>query len=100
MAIKITIEMWPYGFKQFKYTLGEAVIHNNNTGDKEIGNYEGYFQTYYRDEAKHIAKTGCFNRSDNVWELLKHMLNSRTKLPDSEHFRKDIKSYLKKDDEK
>ena len=70
--IYIPIELWPYGDKKRKRTIGSAIIVNDGTGTVETGNYNitigddmGYVERY---------RVEGFERKRPIWDLLYEIL--------------------------
>lgn len=73
--VKITAEMLPLGFDDGKYIISKIEIANDGTGSRTVGNY-----TYKLfDKLGRVIKTGSVKgfhrRRDNVWKLLKLILD-------------------------
>lgn len=74
--IRITVELLPGGDESRAKVLGTALIANDGTGTQTTGNY-----SYIISGKRSILKGGQGNilgfrrKSDNVWELLRQVLN-------------------------
>lgn len=71
--IVITVEIWPFGYKDNRRTLSTAHIWNDGTGTNEIGNY-GY---RVFDENNKIINKGViknYPRRLMVWNLIYRIL--------------------------
>ena len=71
--IKITIELFPLGFKEFKRTLHEINIINNLSCKNrlEYGNYNIII-----DKVRHTNILKNFERKKGVLKLLRDVLNN------------------------
>lgn len=100
--IKVTVEMWPYGFhtigeKEVKYTIGELVAYNDGTQDPHIsGNYNASLQLLGRDTYCYRSRVIGFDRNEDVFQLLKQILNNAKVTKDVE---KKVKQYFKRRDQ-
>ena len=70
--IYIPIELWPYGDKKRKRTIGSAIIVNDGTGTVETGNYNIAI-TDDKDNTKRYRVEG-FERKRPIWDLLYEIL--------------------------
>jgi hypothetical protein len=77
--IKIIVEVWPGGFEEIKYRIGEMDIVNEMThpDHPRRGNYG---VRLYRRGSRMIRRTGevCDHprRSKDVWHLVKQAIDS------------------------
>lgn len=75
--IKVTVEIIPFGDVSRKQTLGIAIISNDGTGNKDIGNYE-YVIGDVDFEGNLIQKIQSrfegHNRDESAWKLLAMIL--------------------------
>lgn len=86
--IRVKVELVPFGNEKMKKEIARLIIINNKTGNEEVGNYDfkSYkFQEFFDiDKKKPVTvmvsdKEGkfCgFERRNNVWQLIKNILNS------------------------
>ena len=74
--IRVTIEMFPKGSENNKRTLGTAIIVNDGTGTKALGNYQ---YTLFNKAGKKYKKGKIkkFDRQNKIaWRLLNLILNN------------------------
>lgn len=72
--IKIIIELWSFGNEKNKKVIAEAIIKNNGTGNWSSGNYTTILKSKGRVWKQGETK-GFLRRQQNVWRLLKKVLN-------------------------
>jgi hypothetical protein len=73
--IYVRVEMWPLGYKERAYVLGEAFIRNDGTGDKSVGNYTYRLNGKNGVHMNSGAVKGFPRQRYHVWNLIKIILN-------------------------
>lgn len=71
--IVVTVEMFPLGLERARYKLGNVIITNDDTGDRETGNYDVLLETVERDgtlKEVHRCRVEDFTRANGVFQLL------------------------------
>jgi len=77
--IKINIELYPLGFKEFKKKLGEIHLINDRTGTKEIGNYVINFYNEKNEEIEKYEVKNFKRLEKSVFDLLEKLFINRQK---------------------
>ena len=75
MPLRVTIEMVPGGLEEKAYIMGQAVIENDGTGGKYLGNYRWHIQHKTRRSRRSGRVTNFQRRSKGAWSLLKLVLD-------------------------
>lgn len=73
--IVIRVEIWPQGDQGNAREIANAVIANDGSGTKSVGNYLATFQTAPGRLADSEVK-GFKRRQNHVWELIRLSLNN------------------------
>ena len=70
--LRITIELWPFGFETNKKTLSIMNIWNDGTGTKTSGNYKyKILKTRSKTQSWRSGFVNNFRRKQmNAWDLL------------------------------
>lgn len=79
--IRVTVELWPFGWETNKRTIAVLDVYNDGTGTPERGNYK--FRVYRRPGVKRpLSAKGRSGEVKNyprqaypVWELIRRVLN-------------------------
>lgn len=74
--IVVRVELWPLGDESEKQLLGIAVIANDGTGDRNMGNYS-YDVRGRNGHPLKYGKGNVYNfprQRQNAWHLLKRVL--------------------------
>ena len=78
--LKVTVEVWPGGSKEQRYTIGTAYICNDGTGHDRVGNYEATITGCPSEDGRQSTDTVYvqdFDRTQGAWELLTEILEER-----------------------
>lgn len=70
--IVVKVELWPYGLKQAKSSIGEIRIWNTGTGDWLSSDYLGTIK--YEDESEKKASVNKFRRELGAFKLISRFL--------------------------
>jgi len=70
--LRITIDLVPFGKEDLTEKIGEIIIHNDGTGNHEVGNYK-YELSDVEVSIKGELKE--HNRMQSVFKLLQGVLN-------------------------
>ncbi len=75
--LQITIELWPHGKQVEDPIVWTGVITNTGTGTLTKGNYKAIFsQKNVHGLWKQSFVEGFSRKRNNVWELLRDLLNN------------------------
>ena len=75
--IRVTIEIYPFGFFTLKRLLGTVDIINDGTGDAKIGNYKIKAHTAHQNRLVRQFEIKNHRREDqSFWQLLKKVFEA------------------------
>ena len=75
--LKITIELWPHGRQVNKPITWSGTIINEGSGTETKGNYRAFFSNRNgRGAWRGSFLQGFPRKRDNVWKLLRDLLNN------------------------
>lgn len=72
--LEVKVIMSPWGNVYNQKMIGQLVIVNDGTGDKEFGNYNYILSSNTKSDPID-GRIECFRRKDGVWLLIRDILN-------------------------